>query len=395
MKFFGYIARNALRNPVRSSLTVASLGISLFLMMILISFIALYREIAADSRQYHRLMVMGSQGFAQPVPLSLVNQIRAWREGDQVEGVVAVSPLSWFGGRVGEERATFAQFGVDADTLFEVYDELTIPPEQLGAFRDDRAACVVGRKLAEERGLEVGDSLPLEGDIYPIDLDLRVAGIYDGPSTADLRSVFFHFDYMEESLKQNPMGSAMAGNAGTVVIKCSGPDVMPAVAQKVDAETRNSDSPTKTQTEEAFVQMFAEMLGDMRDYIFYVGMAVVFSLICVAGVAMAMAMRERTTEVAVLKAIGFGKGLVLFLVLAEATLIAGLGGVVGALGAKALFGAVDVSPYTGGFLPFFFVPWDVALLGLGVSLGIGLVSGLVPAAQAARLSVVNGLRKVV
>src|SRR5690606_22304759 len=142
----------------------------------------------------------------------------------------------------------------------------------------------------------------------------------------------------------NPMGSTMAGNAGSIVIKCTGPDVMPAVAEKIDAETRNSDVPTRTQSEEAFVQMFAEMLGDMRDYIFYVGMAVVFSLVCVSGVAMAMAMRERTTEVAVLKAIGFGKGLVLALVLAESTLIAGLGGVAGALGAKALFDVFDVSP---------------------------------------------------
>ena len=141
--------------------------------------------------------------------------------------------------------------------------------------------------------------------------------------------------------------------------------------------------------------MFSEMMGDLRGMIRNIGLAVVFSLFCVAGNAMAMALRERTTEVAVLKAIGFGKGLVIFLVLAEAVLVSGLGGVVGALGSKLLCDVVDVSPYSGGFLPFFYIPWSTALMGLAVSLFIGFASGLIPAVNAARLSVVNGLRKVV
>jgi putative ABC transport system permease protein len=141
--------------------------------------------------------------------------------------------------------------------------------------------------------------------------------------------------------------------------------------------------------------MFSEMLGDLKDTIYWIGAAVVVSLLFVAGNAMAMTMRERVTEVAVLKAIGFNKGLVLFLVLTEAVLVAGLGGALGSLGCKFFCDYVDVSRYSGGFLPFFYIPWNIAFLGLGVSLFVGFASGLVPAFLAAHSSVVNGLRKVV
>ena len=141
--------------------------------------------------------------------------------------------------------------------------------------------------------------------------------------------------------------------------------------------------------------MFADMMGDLRDVIEGIGLAVVVSLLCVAGNSMAMALRERTTEIAVLKAIGFSKSLVLCLVLAEAMLVAGFGGVVGAIGCKLLCDMVDMAQFTGGFLPFFYVSWPTALLGLGVSVFIGFWSGFVPAVRAAQASVINGLRKVV
>jgi putative ABC transport system permease protein len=205
---------------------------------------------------------------------------------------------------------------------------------------------------------------------------------------------FFNWNYLDEGLKSKFQGR-MAGNAGTVMVLCKDAATMPRVSKAIDDMTKNSDSPTKTQTEEAFISMFAEMLGDMRYLIMAVGAAVVASLLCVAAVAMAMSMRERTTEIAVLKAIGYSKGLVLGLVLSEAILVAGLGGVLGAIGSKLLFDAVDIAPFTGGFLPVFYVPWVAALSGLAVSGLIGLLSGLIPAFFAANSSVINGLRKVV
>ena len=388
MKFFGYIARNARRNPVRTLLTVASIGSSLFLMMILVAFLSINGEVTSSLKVHNRIVTMSAQGFARPVPLALVKQVAA------MEGVKAATPFSWYGGKVGEDTVPFAQFGIDPDTIFSIYDELTVPPDQLKAFREDRSGCVIGRKLAADRGLKLGDPLPLKGTIYPFDLNLTVRAIYDGPPDRNPRMCFFNLDFLDEGLKAKYEGRG-AGMAGTVLARCKDSAVMPAVAHAIDESTGNSDNPTRTQTEEAFGKMFGEMLGDMRTVLQVVGLAVIASLICVAAVAMAMAMRERTAEVAVLKAIGFGRGLVLGLVLAESVLIAGVGGVLGAVGGKLLFDVVDISPYTAGFLPFFFIPWWTALMGLAVALGIGLLSGLVPAVRAATLPVVDGLRKVV
>ncbi len=389
MKFLTYIFRNARRNPIRSFLTIASTSVSLFLMMILVSFFSINDELARSSRDFNRLVTMNSQGFAGTVPISRVAEIAG------MDGVVATSPFSWFGGKFGEETtATFAQFGVDAGTVFRIYDELTIPPEQLKAFQEDRSGCVIGRKLAADRNLKIGDPFPLKGDIYPLDLKLTIRGMYDGPSNRDLRWCLFHWEYLDEGLKRDSQGQG-AGSAGTIFIKCKSSDAMSSLARKIDAEYLNSDAPTRTQSEEAFGKMFSEMMGDLRGMIRNIGMAVVFSLFCVAGNAMAMALRERTTEVAVLKAIGFGKQLVIFLVLTEAVIVSGLGGVIGAIGTKLLFDVVDLSQFSGGFLPLFYVPWSTALLGLAVSLLIGFASGFIPAINAARLSVVDGLRKVV
>jgi len=388
MKYLRYILRNARRNPVRSLLTIASVAISLFLMMILLSFLAVANDSARSTRMQNRLITISSQGLAQPVPIALAGQVEA------MEGVEAVSPLSWFGGNYNEEQMPFAQFGVDAGTIFAIYSEFTVPPAQLEAFRGDRAGCVIGRKLAQERNIKPGDPLPLKGTIYPFDLDLTVRGIYDGPSNQDLRAVWFHWDYLEEGLKRDFQGRG-SGNAGALVVKVADADLLPTVSRAIDDAMRNSDTPTRTQTEEAFVKIFLEMYGDIRGLIRNVGLAVVFSLMCVAGNAMAMSMRERTTEVAVLKAIGFGKRLVLVLVLVEAVLISGLGGVLGALGSKLLFDVWDLSRYASSIMPVFYIPWPTALLGLGVSLLIGLVSGIVPAVRAAQLSVIDGLRRVV
>jgi putative ABC transport system permease protein len=206
--------------------------------------------------------------------------------------------------------------------------------------------------------------------------------------------LMYHWSLLEEGLKAENQGR-MAGNAGVVYLKLEPGANAAEICRKIDAMSLNSDNPTRTMTEDAFVSQFAEMWGDMKTMITAVGFAVVVSLIFVSGNAMAMALRERTTEIAVLKAIGFTNGKILGMVLSECLIVAALGGVVGALGCKLLFDVFDISPYTAGALPFFFVPWNTALIGLGVSFLIGLVSGLVPAVAAARLGVIQGLRKVV
>lgn len=388
MKFLGYVLRNTARNPIRSVLTIASVAISLFLMTMLITYLQINNEVRGTVKAYNRIITMSSQGFAQPVPIAEAARIKA------MEGIEAASPLLWYGGKYQEETLAFAQFGIDGDTIFEIYDEYSIPAEQLKSFQRDRSGCVIGRKLSAERNLKIGDRIPLKGDIYPFDLNLTVRAIYDGPENRDLRACWFHWEYLEEGLKRDFKGKG-AGNAGAIVAKCKSGEAMPALCKKIDTLSLNSDSPTRTQSEEAFLKMFSEFAGDLRVLIRNVGLAVVFSLLCVSGNAMAMALRERTREVAVLRAIGFGKVLILFLVLAESVFVAVTGGVVGSIGSKFLFDLFDVSRFSAGFLPFFFVSWTTALAGLAVAAAIGLLSGIVPAVLAVRNSVIDGLRKVV
>jgi putative ABC transport system permease protein len=369
-------------------LTVASTSVTLFLMMILVSFVSISSEVGSTLRVYNRLISMGSQGFAQKVPVARVKEI------GNMDGVAAVTPFIWYGGKYGEEVVPFAQFGIDADTIFKIYDELTVPADQLKAFQEDKAGCVVGRKLAEDHGWKLGDPLPLKADLYPFNLTLTIRAIYDGPSNRDRRMVMFHWAYLDDGLKRDFQGQG-AGNAGIIVIKCKNADVMAGLAQKIDEAYASSDSPMKSQSEEAFNQMFNEMLRGYQLIIGGIGMAVVVSLIFVAGNAMAMALRERNTEIAVLKAIGFQKGQVLFIVLAEAMIVSGLGGILGSFGSKLLFDTVDIARYTAGFLPFFYVSLTTAMIGVTLSLLVGFFSGLIPAILAAQSSVINGLRKVV
>jgi putative ABC transport system permease protein len=381
------ILRNARRNPIRSFLTIASLSVSLALAMVLISFETINGEVTRSSRGFNRIIVMSSQGFGLPVPFARVADIQA------MPGVEAVSPFAWFGGKYNEEVMPFAQFGVDPSVFFKIYDEFTIPDEQVRDWSEDKASCVIGRKLADERKIKIGDPFPLKDGVYPFNLNMTVRGIYDGPPNRDLRACYFNWYYFDEGLKK--VSVAASGNAGVIIVRCKEEGQMADLCRKIDENYANSDSPTRTQSEEAFGQMFAEMAGDFKWIIVAIGLAVGSSLLCVSANAMAMALRERTTEVAVLKAIGFGKSLVVMLILAESLIIAGIGGLLGAIGIKLFCDAVDLSRYSAGMLPFFYVPWTTAVGGLLVALGIGIISGLFPALRASQLSVVNGLRKVV
>jgi putative ABC transport system permease protein len=225
MKYLTYIFRNARRNPVRSLLTIASTSICLFLMMILLSFFEINNEVNTATRIYNRIATLNANGFAGLIPIAAVKQVA------QMDGVVAATPFSWIGGKYLEETVPFAQFGVDADTVFSILDEFTIPPDELKAFQQNRDGCVIGRKLAQDKNLKVGDSLPIKGDAYPVDLNLVVRGIYDGPNNRDLRMCLVRWDYFDELLKRAVMTSSsggslapasarISGNAGMIYTKC-------------------------------------------------------------------------------------------------------------------------------------------------------------------------------
>ena len=385
MKTLKYIWRNVKRNRLRSTLTILSIGFSLALMTVLLGYIAMQNTWSNEAVKHNRIVVMNTQGFTGAVPIAYVDRVR------RMDGVQAAVPYSWYGGIYKDEQMPFAQFGVDPEFAFDVWDEFTIDPDQLRQWQNDRRACVVDRRLAARRGWKIGERIPLKGTIYRYDLDLVMCGTFDSPTTTD--SLWFDWRYLEEGLKQ--MSEPSTGNAGTIYAKVDSAQSVPTVCQAIDDRFASSDNPTRTQTEAAFAQMFADMLGNIEAYIRNIGMAVVFSLSLVAANAMAMSMRERTTEIAVLKAIGFSRQRVVVMVLGEACCIAVLGGILGiAIGCAGLQGLHGLSAQ---FFPFSIQemvgPWLLVLI--AVAAGIGLVSGIIPAVRAAQLSVVAGLRQVV
>ena len=385
MKTLKYIWRNVKRNRLRSTLTILSIGFSLALMTVLLGYIAMQNTWSNEAVKHNRIVVMNTQGFSGTVPIAYVDRVR------RMDRVQAAVPYSWYGGVYKDEQMPFAQFGVDPEFAFDVWDEFTIDPDQLRQWQNDRRACVVDRRLAARRGWKIGERIPLKGTIYRYDLDLVMCGTFDSPTTTD--SLWFDWRYLEEGLKQ--MSEPSTGNAGTIYAKVDSAQSVPTVCQAIDDRFASSDNPTRTQTEAAFAQMFADMLGNIEAYIRNIGMAVVFSLSLVAANAMAMSMRERTTEIAVLKAIGFSRQRVVVMVLGEACCIAVLGGILGiAIGCAGLQGLHGLSAQ---FFPFSIQemvgPWLLVLI--AVAAGIGLVSGIIPAVRAAQLSVVAGLRQVV
>lgn len=384
MKILVYIWRNIRRNKVRSLLTILSVGFSLALMTVLYGFMASQDTMKATAQLTHRIVVMNIQGFTGSVPISAVQQVAS------TKGVAAAIPLAWFGGKYQDEEMPFAQFATDPKQAFNVYPEYKIAPEELKAWQENRRGCVIDRRIAEERGWKVGQRIPLKGTIYPFDLDLELCGTFDPPKNSG--SLWFSWEYLDEGLKQ--LNNPGAGNAGTVFARTENAEIIPSVVKAIDDRFGSSDTPTRTQTEAAFLQMFVDMLGNVQVLIRNIGLAVVFSLCLVTANSMAMSMRERVTEIAVLKAIGFSRSRILFMILGESSLIALLGGLLGVgMGCGFLQGMNTLAPQ---FFPFTVLemigPW--VSYGFIVAAGLGLVSGLVPAIRAAQLSVIDGLRRV-
>lgn len=386
MKYLPLIIRNVFRNKIRSLFTGASIAVSLFLVVMLYSFLTVQDEMTEATKIYNRLIAMNVQGLTGNVPIAYVDRIR------RIPGVKAATPFSWFGGKYRDEKIVFGQFGVDAQAVPEVYPDYEIPPDQLKAWQDDPTGCVVGSVIARNKGWQIGDKIPLKGDIYPVNLELTVRGIYDGPSSTDREMLWFHFNYLDESLKK--VSDSVAGNAGIVVLQAQSAEIMPELAKTVDNTFASSDAPIRAMTEKQFQQSFMEMMGNVRGFIKYTSIAVVVALLCVAANTMAMALRERTREIALFKAIGFPQMTILGMFLAEAVAIGMLGGIMGAFGAKLLFATVDFSKIIPG-LAWLYVPWSTALWAVALATAIGFVSGIIPAWRAANVSVIEGLRKVV
>jgi putative ABC transport system permease protein len=381
VKFLRLVLTNVLRSKRRTILTVASIAIALFLFCTLRTVITSF-EASIRASDDTRLVVRHAASLVFPLPLAYRERLA------QVPGVQAVGFGNWFGGYYQDPKNQFAQFAVESRSFFGLFDEVILPADQRAAFLSERTACIVGRALAQKYGWKIGDVIPITGTIYPGSWPLTLRGIYTGRTEdVDENALYFQWDFLNES-----MPAERKNWVGIYWLRLASANDAAAVSARVDALYENSPQPTKTETEKAFQAGFISMLGNVQLLMTIIGSAIVFAIMLVTINTMMMAARERTTEIAILKTLGFSDALILRLVAAEALLVSLAGGVLGCGAAVLVFHRVDFT--AGGIFPNFRVLPETAAAGLLLALLMGVLSGLVPAVQAARLPIAGALRKV-
>jgi putative ABC transport system permease protein len=391
MKYLPYILKHLRRNWIRTSSTVLGMAVCIFLFCTLQTILAAI-DYSLQNASAQRLWTRHAVSLVFPLPLSYKPRIAA------VPGVRRVAISSWFQGVYKDRKNFFANFAVEPEDYLAIYPEFEIPPDQRRAFLTDRRAALVGRGLADKFGWKVGDTIQLESDIPPYRIgrpfDFVIRAIYDvdrqkNPG-ADVMSMFFHFQYLYESTNRSV-------SAGTYVVEIDDPDRASEVSHAIDALFDNSDAQTKTETEAAFVAGFISLAGNISFLLNAIGLAVSFTILLVTANTMSMAVRERRTEIAVLKTLGFSGGLVLALILAESLTIGVLGGGLGLVLGWASIQALQSAPMLGSILAFYpnlgLTP-AVATIGMGVAVVLGLAAGVAPAVAAYRSRVTEMLRQV-
>ena len=380
MKYLPLFAANFGRHRLRSLLTLGSFAVSLFLFCLLLTVRAAFNQGVAAAGD-DRILVVNKVSLIQPLPYAYRERVA------RVPGVQQLTFASWFGGVYQDEKNFFAQFAIEGASYRELYTEFLVPDAEWRDFLADRAGCVAGQATAQRFGWKVGDRIPIRGAIYPGAWEFNLRGIYTGARpNDDLTQFWFHWDYLDEKAP-----SYAKGLVGWYTVRVApGADGVQ-VANAIDGRFANSAWETRTQPEKAFMASFVKQFGNIELLMLSIGGVVFFTLLLVTGNTMAMSVRERTGELAVLKTVGFGDRFVLGLVLAESLAIAAAGGALGIALAKAFTLAGDP---TGGLLPGFYLPPLAVAAGLGVTLAVGLLAGLIPGLSAMRLQVVEALRKV-
>jgi putative ABC transport system permease protein len=380
MTLTSFVAKSAFRNKRRSLLTVASIAFSLLLLCIMLSvWRSFYIDKGAPDSAL-RIMTRYKVSLANFLPIYYRNKIRT------IPGVVHVVPMTWFGGKYIDDKPQnfFSQFATDPDEYLDVAADKVIPPDQVDAWKRDRAGCIVDVDLARKHNWKIGDHIILQGTIFPTDLDLTVRGIYtiDPPSS----NLYFHTKYLEESVDR------FKDTAGFYFIRVDTAEHMPQAAHAIDDMFHGSPVPTKSESEQAFKLDFINTLGSVKAFILSICGAVVFTTLLVCANTMAMSIRERTREVAVLRTLGFTRERILKLLLSESIAIALVGGLIGIALAT---GAILFIARPGIGLPVsLHMTVATAAAVMGVAFLVGLVSGVLPSYRASNLGIVDALRYI-
>ena len=382
MTLGSFIVRNTFRNKRRSLLTMVSISFSLLLLTMMI---CIWRSFYVDQvapEAARRLIVRDRVSLAFLLPAYYREKIRA------VPGVKAVVPLTWYGGRYIDDRPEhfFAQVGTDPEEYLKVASDKITPPDQVKAWQQDRTGALVDVTLAKKYGWKIGDRITLQGNIFPANLDLTIRAIYhrDPPQNA----LYFHAKYLEEAVPW------FKGQAGWYAAQIDSADNVARAAREIDEMFHNSPLQTKSESEKAFQLGFVASLGNVKAFILSICGAVVFAIMLVSANTMAMSVRSRTREVALLKTLGFTRQRVLSIFVSEAVALAVAGGLLGV--------AVAIPVITGLTHRFIGlgIPLDMKVNGitagmaLAVAVILGIVSGYLPAYKASRMNIVDGLRHI-
>ncbi len=375
-----FVAKSAFRNKRRSLLTVASIGFSLLLLCIMLCvWRSFYIDRGAPDSAL-RIMTRHKVSLANFLPIYYRDKIRT------VPGVVHVVPMTWFGGKYIDDKPEnyFPQFATDPDEYFDVAADKIVPADQLAAWKRDRAGCVVDVQLANKHRWKIGDHIILQGTIFPTNLDLVVRGIYSiDPSNSAL---YFHTKYLEESV------NFFKDSAGFYFTRVDTPNNMPRTARGIDDLFHGSPVPTKSESEQAFKLDFIATMGSVKTFILSICGAVLFTTLLVCANTMAMSIRERTREVAVLRTLGFTRDSILKLLLGESVAIALIGGTVGVTLGTLVIKAMSRPGI--GMPVSMHMTAATALVVMLVAATVGLVSGVLPSYRASNLGIVDALRHI-
>ena len=385
MKFFPLIWSNLKRKKLRTSLTVLSILVA----FVLFGLLAAIKQALAGGvsmASADRLMVRHKVSIIQLLQASYKERM------ERIPGVALATHQTWFGGVYQDPKNFFMQTPVEPEDFLSMHPEILLAPEQKKAWLSTRTGAIVGRQTAEKFHWKIGDQVPIKSPIWHKSdgsdtWDFDIVGIYDAKDkSVDLASLFFRYDYFDEARPAN-----QRGQVGWYTIRIKDPSQAAEISKRVDAEFENSDAETKTEPEGAMAQEWAAQVGNIALIVAGILSAVFFTILLVTGNTMAQAVRERTGELGVLKAIGFTNAQVVGMVLAESCLLTVLGGLAG-LGLAWL--VVANGDPTHGSLPMFYFPKRDLLTGAGLSLLLGLLTGIVPAWQAMRLQVAVALRRM-
>ena len=386
MKYFALIWSNMWRKKIRTTLTILSVLVAFLLFGLLSAFKLAFTGVGASLETAERLVTVHKISLINLLPISYLERIR------QVPGVAQATHATWFGAHYQEPRNQFGQFPVDPESYLQLYPEMILPEEQKQAWFNNRTGAIIGRALADQFDIKVGDRIPLVSTIWrnkegSQTWEFKIEGIFDDSSeNANTAYMMFHYDYFDEAR------SGGQGLVGWFIQKGDGSRPAAELAADIDLLFANSPAETKTSNEAAFAAEYAKQFGDIGLVVTAILGAVFFTILLVNGNTMAQSVRERIPELAVLKTLGFGSVSILTMVLVEGVAIALIGGLVG-LGLSKL-ALVGVSKAMASMLPGGLnLPTETMLAAVGFMLLVGIASGLLPALQAMRLTIIEALSR--